>query len=88
MSNETKQTAIEKFIEKLEELGDLRDCTSIGVIQLNIYKNEYIELKRQAKEMEVSNKEKSYADGYSAGYDRALELVEWKIKHELKIDNK
>jgi hypothetical protein len=42
----------------------------------------------QAKEMEVADKERSYTDGYSAGYDRALELVEWKIKHELKIDNK
>jgi hypothetical protein len=52
MSNETKQTPIEKFIEKLEEIGDIRDCTSIGLIQLNIDKNEYIELKRQAKEIE------------------------------------
>jgi hypothetical protein len=43
---------------------------------------------KQAKEIEVAGKERSYADGYSAGYDRALELVEWKIKHELKIDNK
>jgi hypothetical protein len=52
MSNQTQQTAVEKFIEKLEELGDLRDCTSIGLIQLNIDKKEYIELKREAKEME------------------------------------
>jgi len=52
MNNEKKQTTLEIFIEKLEEVGDLRDCTSIGLIQLNIDKNEYIELKRQAKEIE------------------------------------
>jgi hypothetical protein len=57
-----KQTALEKFIEKLEELGDLRDCTSIGVIQLNIYKNEYIELKRQAKEMEKEQQKNTWED--------------------------
>ena len=43
MNNETKQTPIETFIEKLEEIGDIRDCTAIGLIQLNIEKNEYIE---------------------------------------------
>jgi len=52
MNNEKKQTTLEIFIEKIEEVGDLRDCTSIGLIQLNIDKNEYIELKRQAKEIE------------------------------------
>jgi hypothetical protein len=52
MSNETKQTALEKFIEKLEEIGDLRECTSLGLIQLNIDKNEYLALKEQAKEIE------------------------------------
>jgi hypothetical protein len=62
MSNETKQTPIEKFIEKLEEIGDLRDCTSIGLIQLNIDKKEYIELKRQAKEVEKQKIKKTYID--------------------------
>jgi len=57
MTNNKQQTAVEKFIEKLEELGDLRDCTSIGLIQLNIDKKEYIELKREAKEMEKEQRE-------------------------------
>ena len=57
----TKQTPIETFIEKLEEIGDIRDCTSIGLIQLNIDKNEYIELKKQAKEMEKKQAQK-YAE--------------------------
>ena len=58
MNNETKQTPIETLIEKLEEIGDIRDCTSLGLIQLNIDKNEYIELKKQAKEMEKEHIEK------------------------------
>ena len=61
MNNETKQTPIETFIEKLEEIGDIRDCTSIGLIQLNIDKNEYIELKKQVKEMEKKQAQK-YAE--------------------------
>jgi hypothetical protein len=36
---------------------------------------------KQAKEMEVAGKQMSYADGYSEGYKRALELVEWYIKN-------
>jgi len=38
----------------------------------------------QAKEMEVAEKENSYAEGYAEGYKRALELIEWGIKAELK----
>jgi hypothetical protein len=34
--------------------------------------------------MEVAGKESSYADGYSEGYKRALELIEWMIKTEIK----
>ena len=42
---------------------------------------------KQAKEMEVTARESSYADGYSAGYKRALELIEWMIKTEIKRTN-
>ena len=38
----------------------------------------------QAKEMEVAGKESSYAEGYAEGYKRALELIEWMVKTELK----
>ena len=47
-----KQTAVEWFIEQLEEKGDLRETPSIRNIQLNIDTTEYLDLKRQAKEME------------------------------------
>ncbi len=39
------------------------------------------EVIKQAKEMEVAGKEMSYANGYSEGYKRALEMVEWYIKN-------
>lgn len=46
------------------------------------------ELVQQAKAMEATSKQMSYGDGYSNGYDRALELVKWKINNELSINNK
>jgi len=52
MSDETKKTAVERFIEQLEEKGDLRETPSIRNIQLNIDTTEYLDLKRQAREME------------------------------------
>ena len=39
---------------------------------------------KEAKEMEIAGKEMSYAEGYSEGYKRALELIEWMIKTEIK----
>jgi hypothetical protein len=39
---------------------------------------------KQAKEMEVAGKEMSYANGYSEGYKRALEMVEWYIKNYIR----
>jgi hypothetical protein len=46
------------------------------------YKHEI--LLEQAKEMEVAGKEMSYANGYSEGYKRALEMVEWYIKNYIR----
>jgi hypothetical protein len=41
----------------------------------------------QAKKMEIAGKEMSYAEGYAEGYKRALELIEWILKTELKRNN-
>jgi len=81
MTNNKQQTAIEWFIEELEEKGDLRETPSIRNIQLNIDTSDYMELKVQAKEMEIAGKEMSYADGYAEGYKRAYELMEWCMKN-------
>ena len=42
---------------------------------------------KKAKEMEIAGKEMSYTEGYSEGYKRALELIEWMIKTEIKRTN-
>ena len=85
MTNNKQQTAVEWFIEQLEEKGDLRETPSIRNIQLNIDTSDYMELKQQAKEMEIAGKEMSYADGYSEGYKRALEFIQYHIENKLKI---
>ena len=83
MSN-YEQSSLDYYITKLTEI--------LGpeiIKQISRDDNERIaRLEKQAKEMYIVGKERSYAEGYSAGYYRALELVEWKIKNELKIDNK
>jgi hypothetical protein len=84
MTNNKQQTAVEWFIEELEYKGDLRETPSIRNIQLNIDTSDYMELKVQAKEMEIAGKEISYSDGYKEGYKRAMELVEWGITKKIK----
>jgi hypothetical protein len=84
MTNNKQQTALEWFIEELEYKGDLRETPSIRNIQLNIDTSDYMELKVQAKEMEIAGKEMSYADGYAEGYKRATELAKWGITKKIK----
>jgi hypothetical protein len=86
MTNNKQQTAVEWFIEELEYKGDLRETPSIRNIQLNIDTSDYMELKVQAKEMEIAGKEISYADGYAEGYKRALGLIKWNIENQLNKD--
>ena len=42
---------------------------------------------KQAKAMHKEEVEASYADGYSEGYNRALELVKWKIDNKIQGGN-
>jgi len=83
MTNNKQQTAVEWFIEELEYKGDLRETPSIRNIQLNIDTSDYMELKVQAKEMEIAGKEMSYDDGYKRG----LEIIKWNIENQLKKTN-
>ena len=87
-----KQTSIDWFIEKLIEHQIIKvNLTSYS--DKVKYKHEI--LLDQAREMyqdeieaaiikqcaeESTSAASSYAEGYTAGYQRALELVEWKIK--------
>jgi hypothetical protein len=52
MENELdKQTAVKWFIEQLEQKGDAWENVSIRRIQISIDTSDYLELKRQAKQM-------------------------------------
>jgi len=81
MTNNKQQTAVEWFIEELEYKGDLRETPSIRNIQLNIDTSDYMELKVQAKEMEIAGKEMSYSDGYAEGYKRAMDYISMSIEN-------
>ena len=73
MSN-NKQISIDKFIEAIMKHD-------------KSFKEFYGAEIEQAKAMNKEEIENTYAEGYSEGYYRALELVEWKIKNELKVEN-
>jgi hypothetical protein len=53
MSNEKQQTAVEMFIEQLEEKGYAsQETEGVNTINISIDVNDYLALKKQAKEME------------------------------------
>ena len=43
--------------------------------------SDYMELKIQAKEMEIAGKEMSYSEGYAEGYKRALDYISMSIEN-------
>ena len=64
-------TSIELFINKLEEKGDMRETPSIRNLQLNIDTSDYLEFKRQAKEMHKQEIIDAWNDGnYSYFYSK------------------
>jgi len=58
MSN-NKQTAVQWLIEQLEQKGDAWENVSIRRIQISVDVSEYLDLKRQAKEMEKEQRQLS-----------------------------
>jgi hypothetical protein len=75
MSNK-QQTAVEQFAIALYEKGLLKGNG-----------DDMQELLEQAKEMEKEQKEISYADGYSQGYERVARLIEETTKLNILGDN-
>jgi hypothetical protein len=60
MENElNKMTAVQWFIEQLEQKGDAWENVSIRRIQISVDVSEYLELKRQAKQMEKEQRQLS-----------------------------
>jgi len=75
-----KQSSVQWFLDQLiEHRIIIVDKTTYQVK----YKHEI--LMEQAKEMEIAGKEMSYANGYSEGYKRALEFIQYHIETKLKI---
>jgi len=58
--------SIEWLIDQLEQKGEMRETPSIRNLQLNIYTSDYLELKRQAKEMHKAE--------ILAAYNKSFEL--------------
>jgi hypothetical protein len=84
MTNNKQQTAVEWFIEELEEKGKAYEENQVvRTINICIDVSDYMELKVQDKEMEAIGKEMSYDDGYAEGYKRAMELIKWTIEEDL-----
>ena len=82
MTNNKQQTAVELFIEELEEKGKAYEENQVvRTINICIDVSDYMELKVQAQEMEKQQKQMSYAEGYKEGYNRAIELIKWTISN-------
>jgi hypothetical protein len=60
---ENKQTAVDWFIEQLEQKGDAWENVSIRKVQISIDVSDYLDLKRQAKQMEKEQIEDAYFIG-------------------------
>jgi flagellar biosynthesis/type III secretory pathway protein FliH len=75
MTNNKQQTAVDWLIEK--HFGGIENCTPD--FRHKIEQAKEME-KKQIAEAESENSE-AFADGYSKGYDRALELVKWALSN-------
>jgi NCAIR mutase (PurE)-related protein len=74
-------TAVEQFIEQLEKQGDSWENVSIGRIQISIKVEDYLELQRQAKEMEkeqiMRTARQCYFEGVRKRSKTTEELIEY-----------
>jgi len=78
MTNESVQWFLDQLIEH-----------RIIIVDKTTYKVKYKHeiLLEQAKEMEKQQKQMIYADGYSEGYKRAIELTQWAISNLIPPHN-
>lgn len=81
-----QHSALEWFIEQLEQKGDVRETVSIRNVQINIDTSDYLALKRQAKEMEKQNEKNACLLAISQYmYKQAVQENEKKDKEKIKI---
>jgi hypothetical protein len=86
----SKQTAVEWLIEQLEQKGDMRETPSIRNLQLNIDTSDYLDLKKQAKQMEKEQTIDFYVKGCddTYGVDYNEEDPEFDRKEGERLYNK
>jgi hypothetical protein len=70
-----KQTAVEQFIEQLEQQGNSWENASIGRMNISIKIEDYLKLIEQAKQMEKQQIEQAFNEGdlFSHNYDESGE---------------
>jgi len=101
MENNKQQTAVELFIEQLEEKGKAHEENQVvRTINICIDVSDYMELKVQAIEMEKEQMElaiikqcaeqstseaNKYAEGYKEGYQRACDYMIDRLKNKIEI---
>jgi hypothetical protein len=66
-----KQTAVEWLVEQLEKQGDSWENVSMGTINISIKVEDYLQLKKQAKEMEKEH----IIEGITFFKDRPYEVI-------------
>jgi hypothetical protein len=59
-----KQTAVEQFIEQLEQQGNSWENASIGRMNISIKIEDYLKLIEQAKKMEKQEQKSNWMGGY------------------------
>ena len=74
-------TAVEQFIEQLEKQGDSWENVSIGRIQISIKVEDYLELQKQAKEMEKEHIMRTARQCYFEGVRKRTKTTEELIEY-------
>jgi hypothetical protein len=82
MTNNKQQTPVEWLREEITYDNGTEERW--GSFNENVDLTPYFD---EAREREVVIRQKSYDDGYREGYKRALDLIMWTIKDELKVKN-
>lgn len=62
--NNDKNSSLKWFIDQLEEKGNFWENNSIRRVQISIDVSDYLELKKQAKEMHREDVKNAYISGY------------------------
>jgi hypothetical protein len=69
-----KQTAVEQFIEQLEQQGNSWENASIGRMNISIKIEDYLKLIEQAKQMEEEQHQETWFDS-TKQFDNSAEMT-------------